>query len=305
MLGRSLACALTLWLSLQGGSPARSLVEVWYAGPGASAPVTALSDMDAIRRDFGLIRRSGYNAISTWVAWAEAEPKRGAIALAGTEGLVAAAAAEGLQVSVHVLVDSPPPWAGSDPSARLRFVEAIRARLTGAPGVRRIEVGRPDDGEALITVAPDGSDAARARLAFWSAIARGADMVLFRGASGGTSGALLALGETAGVVTRNQALFASLEPRSRGVREVSGGSGPSVEVRLLQAADVVMVIGLNRAPAPRTVRIAFEPDIPEAIWQNLETGAAVNFVMTKTGPVLEHTFAAHDALVLMTRTKLR
>ena len=78
-----------------------------------------------------------------------------------------------------------------------------------------------------------------------------------------------------------------------------------MEVRLLESRDVIMIIALNRAAAPRRARIEFDPDIPEAIWQNLETGATVNFVMTKDGPVLEHTFAAHDVAVLMTGRKLR
>jgi hypothetical protein len=89
------------------------------------------------------------------------------------------------------------------------------------------------------------------------------------------------------------------------VRQVSGGSGAAVEVRLLEARDVIMIVALNRAAAQQNVRIAFDPDIPEAIWQNIETGATMNFVMTKEGPALESTFAPHDVLVLVTSRKLR
>ena len=64
-----------------------------------------------------------------------------------------------------------------------------------------------------------------------------------------------------------------------------------------------MIVGLNYAPAPRTVTVSFAPDIPEAIWQNLETGTAVSFVMGKTGPFLEYTFGPRDALVLVIRKR--
>jgi hypothetical protein len=66
-----------------------------------------------------------------------------------------------------------------------------------------------------------------------------------------------------------------------------------------------MIIGLNYSAALRKATISFSPEIPEAIWQNLETGTAVNFVMGSTGPVLEHTFGPRDALVLVIRKKLR
>jgi hypothetical protein len=296
---------MVLWLGLQPGAPGQKLVGVWYSGPGARPPATALSDADAVRRDLTSIRRAGFNALSTWISWVDAERQPGSIDLASTEQLIAAAAAEDLAVTVHVLTEVHPSWARGDSTGEQRFVEAIRGRLAGARGVRAIEVGLPGREGAPVEVARDGSNLAAARLAFWRAIARGASVITFRQGGGGIGPGLLGLGETAGVVTRNEALFGRLRARARGVREVSGGGGAAVEVRLLETADVVMIIGLNGTPVPRTVRIAFDPDIPEAIWQNLETGATVNFVMTRGGPTLEHTFAPHDALVLMTGKKLR
>jgi hypothetical protein len=74
---------------------------------------------------------------------------------------------------------------------------------------------------------------------------------------------------------------------------------------MLESPDTLMIIGLNYAASPRTATIRFSPDIPEAIWQNLETGAAVSVVMGPKGPFLEHTFAPRDALVLMIRKQLR
>jgi hypothetical protein len=53
------------------------------------------------------------------------------------------------------------------------------------------------------------------------------------------------------------------------------------------------------------ITINFTADIPEAIWQNLETSTSVNFVMGRSGPFLEHTFSPRDTLVLMIRKKLR
>jgi hypothetical protein len=305
MRSRVAAWAVVLWLGLQTGPPGPKLVGVWYAGPGARAPMIALEDPEAVGRDLTLIRRAWFNALSTWISWAEAEQQRGSIQIAGTERLIAAAAGEDLQVTIHILTDQVPAWARGDSAASARFTEAIRARLTGARGVRATHVGRPTGEESPIEIASDGSNLARARLAFWRAIARGAQTITFSQAGGGIGRGLLGLGETAGVVTRNERLFERLRARERGVREVSGGGGAPVDVRLLESADVVMVIGLNATPVPQKVRIAFDPDIPEAIWQNLETGATVNFVMTKSGPVLEHTFAPHDALVLMTGKKLR
>ena len=298
-------CAVVLWLGLQVGAQGPTLVGVWYAGQGARAPMTALEDPDAVRRDLVLIRRAGFNALSTWISWVDAERQQGSISIGDTERLIAAAAAENLQVTLHLLMDQAPAWARGDSSAGRGFIEAIRARLTGARGVRTIEVGQPTGAEAPIQLASDGSNLARGRLAFWRAVAHGGRVITFTQAGGGIGRGLLGLGETAGVVTRNERLFAALRPWARGVREVSGGGGAPVDVRLLESPDVIMIIGLNGAPAARTVTIAFEPDIPEAIWQNLETGATVNFVMTKTGPVLEHTFAPQDALVLMTGKKLR
>ena len=51
--------------------------------------------------------------------------------------------------------------------------------------------------------------------------------------------------------------------------------------------------------------LTFPADLPEAIWQNMEAGNAVNFVMGATGPYYQHTFSPHDALVLAIRKKLR
>jgi hypothetical protein len=180
---------------------------------------------------------------------------------------------------------------GSDADARQRLgVQDVDDGLRG----REVAVAR-----IVVATAPPA-----ARLAMWAAIARGERTVSFM-SSDGSIGPLLPLGETAGVITRNQALFAPLRPRTGGVTSVAAGGGASIDVKLLESAQALMIIGLNYAPAPQTATITFAPEIPEAIWQNLETGTAVNFVMGKSGPFLEYTFAPRDALVLMIRKTLR
>jgi hypothetical protein len=306
MLGRLiLGCVLFAALP-QTAVPPRPLISVWYAGPGAKAPATVLADSAAVDRDLERIRRAGFNAITTWIRWADAEAQRDTLRLGPTERLIAAATQRDLEVVVRILVVPSPAWAATDGAAADRFALAVRARLERAPGVRRIQVVQgPDSGEELIQVGPGAAGLATARLAFWESIARGQLEVAVAATSGGFTADLVPLGETAGVVTRNEALFAPLRPRTSGVREITGAGGAPIDVRLLESPQALMIIAVNRAASPRAARIQFAQDIPEAIWQNLETGAAVNFVMGKTGPYLEHSFAPHDALVLMIRKTLR
>lgn len=312
MLGRSLITAALLPVCAaahttrpegQAGSVAPLLVAAAYAGPGAKPPRTALADPEILRRDLGRIRQAGYNAILTWITWEQVEPLQGTLLLEGTTQLVAAAAAQELPVVVRLVTSVAPAWARAEPGSADRFVEGVHTRLSSLRGVVAVE--REASGPVVIDLLPAASGLARNRLAFWTAVAGGAKRLSLMDPAGGAGRDLLAMAETAGVVTRNQALFAPLQPRLRGVRQVSAAGGASIEVRLLESRDVIMIIALNRSAVPRTARITFDPDIPEAIWQNLETGATVNFVMTKEGPVLEHTLAAHDVLVLMTGKTLR
>ena len=94
--------------------------------------------------------------------------------------------------------------------------------------------------------------------------------------------------------------------RARVVPEVriEGATGP-VETRFLESSDVLMLIGLNHADTPQRVTLTFTPDTQEAIWQNMETGSAVNFVAGPEGPTYTYSFAPRDALVLMIRKSVR
>jgi hypothetical protein len=281
-------------------------VGVWYAGPGAQPPATATGDIAALRRDLGAIRRAGFNALTTWITWRDAEPGRGAYALAGAERLIAAAAEADLKVSVVLFTNTAPAWAAEQAHASAQFLTYVTKRLAVQPGVLQVaeHTTAMDAAPRRITVRPGGGP--DGRLAMWEALARGERAIAFHGSDDPLGPAVLSLGETAGVVTRNESLFIPLRPRSDGVVGIAAAAGGApIEVRLLESAAALMIVGLNYSPAPRTATITFSPEIPEAIWQNLETGAAVNFVMGKRGPVLEHTFAPRDALVLMIRKKFR
>jgi Beta-galactosidase len=85
---------------------------------------------------------------------------------------------------------------------------------------------------------------------------------------------------------------------------IEGGRG-LVETRFIESADVLMLIGLNHAAEPQRVKMTFTLETPEAIWQNMETGSAVNFVAGSDGPVYTYSFRPRDVLVLMIRKNRR
>lgn len=85
----------------------------------------------------------------------------------------------------------------------------------------------------------------------------------------------------------------------QGVRVESGGG--SVQARFLESADALVLIAINHAASARTVTFRFTPEIPEAIWQNMESGASISFVQGPDGLTYKHAFAPRDALVLAIR----
>jgi hypothetical protein len=235
-----------------------------------------------------------------------AERSRGVYAFAAAERLIAAAAQADLEVDVRLFAGTPPRWSSDVAADRRRFLADAKKRLLPVPRVMSVELADiSSPGAGAIRVGPGGRTPVEARLDLWAALARGARRVMFLETRGGVGPAALALGETAGIVTRNEALFGPLRPREGGVRGVTGASGAPVDVKLLESADALMIVALNYSPAPQKVTLNFAADMPEAIWQNLETGAAVHFVMGGDGPSLSHTFAPRDALVLMIRKTLR
>ena len=80
-------------------------------------------------------------------------------------------------------------------------------------------------------------------------------------------------------------------------------AGKLVEARFLESADVLLLIAINHADTPQKVTMTFAPDVPEAVWQNMETGASVNFVAGPAGPTYTRSFAPRDVVVLMIRKR--
>lgn len=103
----------------------------------------------------------------------------------------------------------------------------------------------------------------------------------------------------------NQQLVEILSRAGVGPEVRIEGATDRVETRFLESADVLMLLGLNHADTPQRVRLTFTPDTQEAIWQNMETGAAVNFVAGPEGPTYTYSFGPRDALVLMIRKSVR
>jgi hypothetical protein len=93
---------------------------------------------------------------------------------------------------------------------------------------------------------------------------------------------------------------AGVTPEAR----IDGGGG-LVETRFLESSRVRMLIGVNHSSSAERVTMTFTPDTQEAIWQNMETGAGVNFIAGPAGPTYTYWFRPRDALVLMIRKDVR
>ncbi len=143
------------------------------------------------------------------------------------------------------------------------------------------------------------TDPAVIRLNAWTAVSRGARGYMFAMRSDASAA-------FARVVTRNAALFAPLRLRRELTPDVRvDGGGGQVDATFLESADVLMLIAVNRGETAARVMMSFTPDTQEAIWQNMETGATVNFVAGANGPTYAHAFAGHETLVLMIRKSIR
>lgn len=85
---------------------------------------------------------------------------------------------------------------------------------------------------------------------------------------------------------------------------IDGGDG-LVETRFLESSNVLMLVGLNYSDGSQRVTMTFAPETQEAIWQNMETGAGVNFIAGPQGPTYSYWFRPRDALVLLIRKDIR
>jgi hypothetical protein len=134
------------------------------------------------------------------------------------------------------------------------------------------------------------------RLVTWAAVSRGARALIFEEPP--EPG-------VAATIARNMALFARLVPRRGGGAGVRIDGGEGIEVRMLESDVVLMIVGLNYTDRSQRVTMTFPPDTQEAIWQNMETGAGVNFIAGANGPSYTYWFRPKDALVLMIRKDIR
>jgi hypothetical protein len=82
-------------------------------------------------------------------------------------------------------------------------------------------------------------------------------------------------------------------------------AGQLVEARFLESADAMLLVAMNHGSTPRKVTFTFGPDVPEAIWQNMESGAAVNFVQGADGPAYTRTLEGRDVMILVRGKRLR
>jgi Beta-galactosidase len=276
-------------------------ISVWYP---------ASENVDAMRRDFTRVRNAGFNAISTWISWKDGEPRRGAYSLLAIDRVIAVAAETDLKVQVDVLPEPEPSWKTDGTNALAgQFYEYVRRRTAANPTVIDVRYSPGPtlvaQERALVGDAEGSLTPLQARKALWYALAAGGRRFGLMDRGDPVSPAVLALGETAGVITRNPALFGPLEPRRSMPGEVMVSGGDGVFVNILESADAIAVIGINHSMAVRRVTITFPRDLPEAIWQNMEEGHSVDFVLGANGPSLEHTFAPEDVLVLAIRKKVR
>lgn len=206
--------------------------------------------------------------------------------------------------------------AAVDELRRLRFtvvarrdrtiLQGFRAEAIPAFGrnARRASTPVSMDGIDVLHVRSD-SPAATVREHAWIAIGRGLRGVIFDGwaALRQNPEALTAAASFADVVTRNAALFAPLTASARAVRIEA--AAPEVFARFVESTDAIVLVAANRADSAQRVTLKFPPETPEAIWQNMENGAAVNFIAGPEGPTYSRTFTPHDVVVLMIRKQYR
>ena len=197
---------------------------------------------------------------------------------------------------------------------RLRFTVVVPGEPKGSMArIDRLLASGQDPGisvqESEVGTIPieklTGPDATRE--AAWTRLASGARAVIFEDWNALQENDT-ALGEAAAfaeTLARNPALYVPLRRvESTGDRAftIDGGHG-NVEAHWLESPDALLLIAVNHAVEPRDVTITFAPAIPEAIWQNMLTGSAVNFVAGPKGPFYTRTFPPHDVLVLMIRKR--
>ena len=237
---------------------------------------------------------------------------------------VIAPAATGVQTGGEIFaVGARHPLPG-DLAARTRTLEEMRLahfNVIAAPGaaalaplalIDRLLARAPDNafrpaepGLRTVAVRSSASPAVLAANA-WLAIAQGASAVVFDDWSTLRDNAdfLTAASDFAAEVTRNAPLYAAIRPRVKPNEFRIDTMSPQLTATFLESEQALVLLAINLGP-PRQVTFTFSPDIPEAIWQNMLGGGAVNFIAGPDGPTYTRAFAGNEVLVLMIRKRWR
>ena len=212
----------------------------------------------------------------------------------------------------------------ADPAARARTLEEMRQAHFNVVALPRAVVMAPlslidrllarapdsdfrppDPGLRTVAVRSSASPAVLAANA-WLAIAQGASAVVFDdwATLRENPDFLTAASEFAGEVTRNAPLYAAVRPRVKANEFRIDAMSPQLTATFLESEQALVLLAINLGP-PRQVTFAFSPEIPEAVWQNMLGGGAVNFVAGPDGPTYTRSFAGNEVLVLMIRKRWR
>jgi beta-galactosidase len=192
-------------------------------------------------------------------------------------------AAEHVEMIVEALPDGPLSLVSGRTVAGLAFAEHLEITRQGTRVLARFPGGNGQPGDPAVVMSEYGRGRA-VLIGSFPAAAFEADPDKAR-SSGDLLAALTAL--------------AGVAPDVR----IAGGAGV-VETRILESQAAMMLIGINHAETPQKVTMTFGPDMPEAIWQNMETGGSVNFVAGPDGPTYTYSFRPRDVFVLMIKKDL-
>ena len=196
------------------------------------------------------------------------------------------------------VVTTPDLLAASGDSTRVLRLQTQGADGAGAPTPVSLA------GIAVLQVSADTrGDMIRQRA--WVEIGRGARGVLFDSWTKlrKNEAALDAASAFADVVTRNAALFV---PLTRSPRAIRADAPPSeLFATFLESSDAIVLIAANLTDTNRRFVLRFPAETPEAIWQNMESGASVNLVADTEGPTYTRAFPPYEVVVLAIRKHYR
>lgn len=180
------------------------------------------------------------------------------------------------------------------PDERVESIRAIASPLD------LIVIPRRDESSPPLVAIDDDRTPGMLRYRGWSAVQKGARGVAFRAEAGSRSAAIQTAGAFATVVTSNSQLFLAIKPVDGARTDES-----TVEARLFQAGQALVLIALNHADQPRDATITLPEGSPLAEWVNLETGEVAYFDRAPGATSRRHRFAPRDVLVLVIRRDIQ